>query len=104
MSSYFDGMAAIFRDTLGEDDLVPYTHDGTTVHIRPIFDTPAILVDAGADVQMVDCDAWAHFAAEDLTAGYDEGDTVVIRGATYRTKAPMADGQGMVRFPLMKVS
>ncbi len=102
MTTLFDGMAAIFRDTFGETDPLPYTHEGTTVQIRPIFDTPAILVDAGADVQLVDCDAWAHFAAADLPAGYGEGDTVVIRGATYRTKAPMADGHGMVRFPLMK--
>lgn len=103
MSSILDGLAPIFRDTFGERELLPYTHDSVTTDLRGIFGSPATAVD-GAEIQIIDCDAWVDFCSADLPTGYDEGDTVVIRGATYRTKAPMADGQGMVRFPLMKVS
>jgi hypothetical protein len=103
MSSILDGLAPIFRDTFGEDLPIPYTHGATTVEIVGIFGTPDILVDGG-EIQLVDCDAWVDFAAADLPAGYGENDSVVIRGATYRTKAPQADGQGMVRFPLAKVA
>ncbi len=102
MSSIFDGMAAIFRDTFGEDDLLLYTHNAATTSIKGIFETPAMVVDGLAEVGIVDCDAWVHFAAEDLPAGYGEGDTVVIRATTYRTKVPMPDGRGMVRIPLSK--
>lgn len=103
MSSIFDGMAAIFRDTFGEDDLLPYTHNAVTTTLKGIFETPAMVVDGLAEVGIVDCDAWLHAAAADLPAGYGQGDTVVIRGATYSTKVPMPDGRGMVRIPLRKV-
>lgn len=103
MSSVFDGMAGIFRDTFSDDEPFTYTAGATTVQIRGIFRLPAIAVD-GADIQLIDHDAEVHFASADLPAGYGEQDTVIIRGTTYRTKAPMVDGRGMVRIPLAKVA
>lgn len=102
MVSFTDGMAAIFRDVLGDDDLVPYTHGLVTVNVRPIPEMPSIMVDGMAEIQLVDADASASFVEADLPAGYSEGDTVVIRGVTYVTKVPMSDGRGMVRIPLQK--
>lgn len=102
MASFTDGLAEIFRDTFGEDDLLPYTHDAVTTTLKGIFETPAMVVDGISEVGIVDCDAWLHVAAADLPSGYGEGDTVVIRGTTYRTKVPMPDGRGMVRIPLAR--
>lgn len=102
MASFTDGMAEIFRDVLGDDDLVPYTHGLVTVSVRAIPEMPSITIDGVAEVQLVDADASASFAEADLPAGYGEGDTVVIRGTAYRTKVPMRDGRGMVRIHLRK--
>lgn len=102
MASWTDGMAAIFRDTFSDDEPFPYTHDGATVPVRGIFEAPSIAVGGLAEVQLVDADASVSFAEDDLPAGYGEGDTVVIRGVSYLTKAPMRDGRGMVRIPLSK--
>lgn len=103
MSSFSDGMAAIFTQVFGEDDLLPYTHAAVTTTIRGIFENPAMAVEGMAEAALIECDAWVAFDASDLPSGYGEGDTVVIRGATYRTKVPMPDGRGMVRIPLLKV-
>ena len=102
MASFTDGMAAIFRDVLGDEDLVPYTHGLVTVNVRPIPEMPSITIDGVAEVRLVDADASASFVEADLPAGYGEGDIVVIRGTTYRAKVPMRDGRGMVRIPLRK--
>ncbi len=103
MSSVFDGMAEIFRDTFGDAELFAYTAGATTVLVRGIFRLPAVAVDGG-EIQLVDADAEVHFAVADLPAGYGEQDTVIVRDTTYRTKAPMVDGRGMVRIPLAKVA
>lgn len=103
MSSIFDGMAALFVQHLGDREAMPYTHNGTTVDVKGIVEMPAMTVDGPADVQIVDADASFHCAVADLPAGFGEGDSVVVRGVSYRVKAPMADGRGMVRLPLMKV-
>ncbi len=101
MASFTDGMAAIFRDTMGEP--VTYTKvGGAPIAIVGIPEMPAITVDGLSEVQIVDADSWLHFAEADLPVGYGEGDTMVVRGVTYRAKAPMPDGRGMVRIPLSK--
>lgn len=103
MSSIFDGMADIFVQHLGDREEMPYTHDGTTVGVKGIVEMPAMTVDGLAAPQIVDADASFHCAVADLPSGYGEGDTVVVRGVAYRVKAPMVDGRGMVRLPLMRV-
>lgn len=102
MASFTDGMAAIFRDTMGEP--VIYTKvGGSPISVVGIPEMPAITVDGFATVQIVDADSWLHFAEADLPAGYGEGDTMVVRGATYKAQIPMPDGRGMVRIPLSRV-
>lgn len=103
MSSIFDGMAALFVQHLGDREAFPYTHGITTVDVKGIVEMPAMTVDGLTDVQIVDADASLHCAVADLPAGYGEGDTVVVRGVSYRVKVPMPDGRGMARLPLMKI-
>lgn len=104
MSSFSDGMAAIFRDTFGDAEPFAYTlaAGGTPASIVGILETPSIDILGLAEPGLVDADTQLHVAADDLPAGFGEGDTVVARGSTYRTKAPMPDGRGMVRIPLFK--
>ncbi len=103
MSSIFDGMADLFVQHLGDREAMAYTHNGTTVGVKGIVEMPTMTIDGLSDVQVVDADASLHCAVADLPAGYDENDTVVVRGVNYRVKAPMPDGRGMVRLPLLKV-
>jgi hypothetical protein len=102
MSSIFDGMAALFVQHLGDREAFPYTHGATTVSVKGIVEMPAMTVDGLSEPQIVDANTWLHCAAADLPTGYGEGDTVVVRGVSYRVKAPMPDGRGMVRLPLFK--
>lgn len=104
MSSFSDGMAAIFRDTFGDVEPFSYTlaAGGAPVPIVGILEVPAIGIPGLAEPDLVDNDTQLHVAGEDLPGGYGQGDTVVARGVTYRTKAPMPDGRGMVRIPLLK--
>lgn len=107
MSSFSDGLAAIFRDTFADDEPFAYTlaAGGAPVEIKGILETPALALQPGlGDVEIVTADTDLHAAAEDLPAGYGEGDTLVARGTTWRTKVPMPDGRGMVRIPLFKVA
>lgn len=105
MSSPFDGLSDIFVQTLGDDVPVAYTHGATTVDVLGIFEVPSLVVTGlsdGADI--VDADASFACAEDDLPDGYGEGDTLVRRGVTYAVKAPMPDGHGMVKLPLLKKS
>lgn len=103
MSSIFDVLPSLFVQHLGDREEMPYTHGGTTVGVKGIVEMPAMMVDGLSEPQIVDADASFHCAVADLPAGYGEGDTVVVRGVSYRVKAPMPDGRGMVRLPLMRV-
>jgi hypothetical protein len=101
MTDLFDGLPAIFRDTFGE--AVTYMKVGDAhLEIQAVVLTPALLVQGLAEIDVVTADTEIHCAVADLPAGYGEGDTVVVRGASYRVKAPMPDGHGMVRLPLFK--
>lgn len=101
MTDLFDGLPAIFRDTFGE--AVTYTKaGGAPSEIQAIVLTPALLVQGLAEIDVVTADTEIHCAAADLPVGYGEGDTVIVRGVSYRVKAPMPDGRGMVRLPLFK--
>jgi hypothetical protein len=103
-SSVFDGMAAIFRDTFGDAEPFTYTKSGgSSVEITGILEMPALVVNGLAGTDIVTADTELHAAEADLPDGYGEGDDVVARGVTYRTKVPMPDGRGMVRIPLKKV-
>lgn len=102
MSSVFDALPALFVQHLGDREAFPYTHAAATVDVKGIVEMPAMTVDGLSEAQIVDADTWLHCVAADLPAGYGEGDTVVVRGVNYRVKAPMPDGRGMVRLPLMK--
>jgi len=105
MSSVFDGMAAIFRDTFGDHEPFAYTlaAGGDPVEIIAILETPALAVAGLSETDIVTADTELHVTAADLPPGYGEGDTVVARGVTYRAKVPMPDGRGMVRIPLFKI-
>lgn len=106
MSSIFDGMAAIFVETLGEDDLLPYSHAGTTTELRGIFANPHAQTpgsDEGAP--LAGSMPSLSTAAADLPAGAGEGDTVVVRGITWRVLGPpQPDGRGMTVLLLEKVA
>lgn len=104
MSSIFDGMAALFVQHLGDREEMPYTHNGTTVGVKGIVERPAMTIDGLADVDLVTADTWLHCAEADLPSGYAEGDTVVVRGVSYKVKVPMPDGRGMVRLPLARAA
>lgn len=101
MTDLFDGMPDIFRDTFGES--VIYTKvGGAPLDLQAIVLMPALLVTGIADVDVVTADTQIHCAVADLPSGFGERDTVIVRGVTYRVRAPMSDGQGMVRLPLTK--
>lgn len=104
MSSIFDGMAAVFRDTFGDTEPFTYTlaAGGPPVMINGILETPALAITGLSDTEIITADTELHVAADDLPAGAGEGDTVVARGTTYKTKVAMPDGRGMVRIPLLK--
>lgn len=103
MSSIFDGMAAVFRDTFGDREPFTYTKQGgSPVSIIAILETPALRVQGLAEADIVTAHTELHATDADLPAGYGEGDTVVARGVTYRTKVPMPDGRGMVVIPLTR--
>lgn len=105
MSSFSDGMAAIFRDTFGDVEPFTYTRQGgSPVEITGILETPALIVQGVAEADVVTADTELHAAEADLPSGYADGDTVVARGVTYRTKVPMPDGRGMVRILLTRQS
>lgn len=98
--SIFDGMAEIFRDTLGED--VVYTHAGSCVSLQGIVEMPAVLADglSGEGLDTVETQISVSFAVADLPSGYATRDTVQFRGKAYIVKAVLPDGRGMVRLPL----
>lgn len=96
MSSIFNGMAAIFVDTFGEGDLVPYTHGATTVSVRAIFDDPTMLMDDGPGPAKVIAVPKLHCDVDDLPSGFGQGDSVTVRGTVYVVRAPLPDGRGMV--------
>lgn len=101
MTDLFDGLPAIFRDTFGES--VTYTKSGgSPLEVRAVVLTPALLVQGLAEIDVVTANTEIHCAVADLPAGYGEGDAVVVRGVGYRVRAPMPDGHGMVRMPLLK--
>ena len=102
MSSIFDALPSLFVQHLGDREAFPYTHGATTVDVKGIVEMPAMMVEGLSEPQIVDADTWLHCAVADLPAGYGENDTVVVRGVSYRVKAPMPDGRGMVRLPLFK--
>lgn len=105
MSSFSDGMAAIFRDTFGDAEPFTYTKQGgSPIEIVGILETPALMVQGLSEADLVTADTELHAAETDLPAGYGEGDTLVARGVTYTTKTPMPDGRGMVRIPLARHS
>ena len=103
MSSIFDALPSLFVQHLGDREAFPYTHGTTTVDVKGIVEMPAMNVDGFSENQIVDADASLHCATADLPTGYGDGDSVVVRGISYRVKAPMPDGRGMVRLPLMRV-
>ena len=101
MTDLFDGLPAIFRDTFGES--VIYTKaGGIPLELQAIVLVPTLLVQGLAEVDLVSADTEIHCATADLPVGYGANDSVVVRGIAYRVKAPMPDGRGMVRLPLMK--
>jgi len=102
MSSIFDGMADLFVAVLGDTDLVPYTHAGTTVNVKGIFDDPDMLFEIGESASKVVTMAKVSFAEADLHQGYGQGDTVRIKGVGYVVRNPLRDGKGMVSIDLEK--
>jgi len=103
MPSPFDGLAATFVEHLGDTTPVQYTHGATTVAVVGIFEEPALeLQGLTENAGIITADTSFSCNEDDLPAGYGEGDTLVRRGVTYATKAPMRDGHGMVRIPLLK--
>lgn len=102
--SLFDGMAEIFRDTLGEP--VVYTPaGGAPVTIEAIyFDTPLTVVLDGEGIPVDNRNKELHVAAADLAAPA-EGDHATVRGVTYRVVPPIRpDGQGMIVVALVRLS
>lgn len=102
MSSLFDGMAEIFRDTFGE--AVTYTRSGgSPIALQGVVDLPSLRVEGLAEIDLVTIDPSLHCAVADLPAGYGAGDSVVARGVSYLVKGPpMPDGFGMVRLALKR--
>lgn len=102
MTDLFDGMAATFRDTFGED--VTYTRaGGSPVVLQAIVDLPSLRVEGLAEIDLVTTDPSLQCAVADLPAGYDAGDAVAARGVSYIVKGPpMPDGFGMVRLALKR--
>ena len=105
MSSPFDGMADIFTQHLGDDNVVYTPSGGQPRTIRAIyFETPLSvnIDDSGApsDNQAKEL----HVSATDVAAPA-EGDHATVRGVTYRVVPPFrADGQGMTALSLVRES
>ena len=107
MSSIFDDLdiAGSFTAHLGDREPFAYTTaGGASADVVGILEMPAMMVQGLSETDIVTADVELHVAAADLPAGYGEGDTVVARGVTYRTRVPLPDGRGMVRIPLTKAS
>lgn len=78
-------------------DTTPYAVDG-------IFDAQSIDADPDTGVPVISNNPMVSFCVSSLRALLDEGDTVTLRGVSYRVKAVEYDGQGTVTAFLWRVS
>lgn len=74
----------------------PYDVDG-------IFESESIDVDPDTGVQVISNQPAMSFALADLQQDPLEGDTLIVRGITYRVVEPTYDGQGTVTLRLHRV-
>lgn len=98
MSSIFDGLASIFVGVMGDDELARYARaDGSwSGDVRPIFDDPSMVLDAGNGKPAVERDTKFHFSAADLVGGWGQNDTITFRNRSWVVRAALPDGHGMV--------
>lgn len=81
-------------------ELLTYTHGGATVPLLGIVEMPVTVVAAADGPDRLGVQPIVLFAEADLSAGYAQGDALVMRGKTWRVRAVLPDGAGMVRMEL----
>lgn len=101
-----DDAHAACEAVFGEgDEQVTITHYGGSAYTaNGIFDAESIQVDPDTGVEVISNQPVMSFRLSLLQEHPDDGDTVVIRGVTYRVIEPMGDGQGTVTVRLHRVS
>lgn len=91
-------------DAFGDGtDQVTYTHLGGAAYtVDGIFEAESIETDPDTGAKIISNTPQISFRLSQLTAMPDNGDTIVIRGETYKVKEPILDGQGTVTLRLWR--
>lgn len=92
-------------DVFGEgDDQVTFTHAGGQPYtLDGIWDAESVQIDPDTGAGIISNEPMISFALADMQAEPDNGDTVTVRGVTYKVKEPQFDGQGTVTLLLYRV-